>query len=117
MPPNAAEDFDEQAFRRSMNRMMELDAGCIAMAHFGFFEGEAARQLLPAQLTRYEQWRDALLEAHAKRGDLGDVAAKVQTLLTGSPFASLEGFEQVTQAFAAWCMMGYRSAGLVAGVD
>ena len=117
LPPNAAADFDEHAFRQSMDRMMGIDADCIALPHFGFFEGEAARRLLPAQLRRYEQWRDALLGAHAQRRDQADVSAAVRTLLGGSRFASMPAFEQVADAFAAWCMMGYRSAGLVAGAE
>jgi glyoxylase-like metal-dependent hydrolase (beta-lactamase superfamily II) len=115
LPPNAAEDFDERAYRASMDRMSNVGARCIALAHYGMFVGEEGRELLRRQLDGYETWKRELLGAYEGRRELSDVAVRVRGLLSGSRFASLDDFEQVATAFAHWCMLGYRSAGLVTG--
>ncbi len=114
LPPVASEDFDERAMMDSVAEMDRVGAGRLALCHGGLFEGDAVSSLVRDQLRRYETWREALVGAYLRRRDEGDVAVCVKELLAGSRFASLPHWEIVAGAFAAWCLVGYRNAGLVA---
>lgn len=113
LPPIAAEDFDEVAYFASMRRVAMLGAGVIALPHFGLFEGEEAGRLLDDQLARYVRWRDVLVGAHAQDGARA-VEERVRSLLAGSRFESMPGWERTVSAFAGWCTEGLRHAGLIA---
>lgn len=113
LPPVASEDFNERAMHTSVRKVARVGARRLALSHGGMFEGEAASNLVGEQTERYEHWREALVGAYLRRLREEDVAACVQDLLSGSPFALLPHWEAVAGAFAAWCLVGYRNAGLI----
>lgn len=113
LPPCAAEDFDELAYQDSMKRMMAVGARSLALSHFGIFTEQQAAALLTDLRLHHERWKTALLEAYAKANDVAHVAVRIRELLTGSAFERSPGWHEATDAFAAWCLMGYRNAGLI----
>jgi glyoxylase-like metal-dependent hydrolase (beta-lactamase superfamily II) len=113
LPPCATEDFDEVAYQESMKRMMEVGARSLALPHFGVFSGQDATALLPDLRLRHERWKGALLGAYAKAKDAADVAVRVRELLSGSVLETIPRWDDLTEAFTAWCLMGYRRAGLL----
>ena len=115
LPPCATEDFDEVAYRQSMDRMMGLGARNLVLSHFGVFSGQDAAALLPDLRLRHERWKDVLLGAYATAKDASDVAVQIRELLSGSALETVPGWNEATEAFAAWCLMGYRHAGLLEG--
>ncbi len=113
LPPVASEDFDERAMLDSVRKLARVGARRLALSHGGMFDGEAASNLIGEQTERYERWREALVGAYLRRRNEEDVVACVKDFLAGSRFASLAHWEIVAGAFAAWCLVGYRNAGLV----
>ena len=113
LPPVASEDFDERAMLESVRKMSWVGARRLALSHGGMFDGEAASKLIGQQTERYERWRESLVGAFQRRRHEEDVAVCVKDLLAGSRFASLPHWEIVAGAFAAWCLVGYRNAGVI----
>ena len=113
LSPHISPDFSEKKYVESLEKIMSLDLECSALAHYGFFTGNDAKGIYTNRMLRYSAWKAAIIPSWESTCDIDDLVSVLKSLLKGSLFERLNGFDAVIRAFAGWCVMGYKASGLI----
>ncbi len=113
LSPHISPDFSEKKYLESLEKVMSLDLECSALTHYGFFTGDDAKGIFLDQMLRYSVWKSELIPAWESARNPGDLVPVLKKLLKGSFFEDLPGYDSIINAFAGWCIMGYRASGLI----
>lgn len=113
LSPHVTPDFSEEKYLRSNEKILSLDFSCTALNHYGFFIDNEAHEIFKQQLLRYHEWKKILVPAWNERMETQDIIPHLKTFFRNSPLENMPNYESITAAYAQWCIMGYKSSGII----
>ncbi len=77
MPPFMPPSWNPDAFQSTIGKLKEVDYDTLCLAHFGFIEGDEARQILDEALSVCDSWWKVFDQNADRLGDIGYLAQAV----------------------------------------